>query len=148
MLDIEGIEARLDKLDEYVQVLKELQGAARSTFLTDYHLYGLAERYLQLSIECLLDIGIMLVTGLRLRRPERHQDVVDILVEAGVLSPELGTRLAGIAGFRNILVHEYLQIDRNLVYQKLQEGIADFENFAAEVVRFLQQNRGDDKEIL
>lgn len=29
-----------------------------------------------------------------------------------------------------------------------QEGIADFENFAAEVVRFLQQNRGDDKEIL
>ena len=139
MLDIEGIEARLDKLDEYGQVLKELQGAARSIFLTDYHLYGLAERYLQLSIECLLDIGTMLVTGLGLRRPERHQDVVDILVGAGVLSPELGARLAGIAGFRNILVHEYLQIDRNLVYQKLQEGVADFEDFAAEIVRFLQQ---------
>jgi len=120
--------------------LKELRGSAQSIFLTDYHLYGLAERYLQLSIECVLDIGTMLVTGLGLRRPERHQDVIQILIEAGVLSPELGARLTGIAGFRNILVHEYLQIDRNLVYQKLQEGVTDFEDFAAEVVRFLQQS--------
>ncbi len=140
MLDTEGIQARLDKLDEYSQILKELRGSAQSIFLTDYHLYGLAERYLQLSIECVLDIGTMLVTGLGLRRPERHQDVIQILIEAGVLSPELGARLTGIAGFRNILVHEYLQIDRNLVYQKLQEGVTDFEDFAAEVVRFLQQS--------
>jgi len=140
VLDTEGIQARLDKLDEYSQILKELRGSAQSIFLTDYHLYGLAERYLQLSIECVLDIGTMLVTGLGLRRPERHQDVIQILIEAGVLSPELGARLTGIAGFRNILVHEYLQIDRNLVYQKLQEGVTDFEDFAAEVVRFLQQS--------
>jgi len=28
-------------------------------FVSDYHHYGLAERYLHLSIECLLDIGFI-----------------------------------------------------------------------------------------
>jgi uncharacterized protein YutE (UPF0331/DUF86 family) len=65
---------------------------------------------------------------------------VDVLVEAGVLSPELGARLAGIAGFRNILVHDYLQIDRGIVYQKLHEGVADLESFATEIVQFLQRS--------
>ncbi|MEA3460183.1 MAG: HepT-like ribonuclease domain-containing protein [Chloroflexota bacterium] len=57
MLDHEAITARLDKLSEYGKILKELRKASRSEFIADYHVYGLAERYLQLSIECLLDIG-------------------------------------------------------------------------------------------
>ncbi len=59
MLDREAILARLDKLDEYTKILRELQKAARSEFVADYHLYGLAERYLQLAIECVVDIGSM-----------------------------------------------------------------------------------------
>jgi len=109
--------------------------------VSDYRLYGLAERYLHLSIECLLDICNMLVSGLGLRKPERYQDAVDILAEAKVLSRALARRLVGVAGFRNILVHEYLDIDRSLVYQYLQEGLGDLEAFAQEVIRFLRTRR-------
>jgi uncharacterized protein YutE (UPF0331/DUF86 family) len=114
-------------------------------FVSDYRLYGLAERYLHLSIECLLDICNMLVSGLGLRKPERYQQAVDTLAEAGVLSQELVHRLSGVAGFRNILVHEYLDIDRGLVYQYLQEGLGDLELFAQEVVRFLGTWREGEK---
>lgn len=138
MLDSEGVQKRLDKLDEYSHILRELQAADREQFVSDYRLYGLAERYLHLSIECLLDICNMLVSGLGLRKPERYQEAVNILAEAEVLSPGLGHRLAGVAGFRNILVHEYLDIDRGLVYQSLQESLGDLEAFAQEVIRFLR----------
>jgi uncharacterized protein YutE (UPF0331/DUF86 family) len=138
VLDIQGIQKRLDKLDQYVQILRELRAADREQFVSDYHLYGLAERYLHLSIECLLDIANMLVSGLGLRKPERYQEAVDILAEAGVLSAGVVRRLAGVAGFRNILVHEYLEVDRGLVYQYLQENLGDLKAFAQEVIRFVR----------
>ena len=146
MLDIEGIQKRLDKLDRYVQILQELQAADRVQFVRDYRLHGLAERYLHLSIECLLDISNMLVSGLGLRKPERYQEAVDILAEASVLSHELASRLAGVAGFRDILVHEYLEVDRGLVYQYLQENLGDLEAFAQEVIRFVRSWRIEGKE--
>ena len=138
MLDIEGIQKRLDKLDRYVQILQELQAADRVQFVRDYRLHGLAERYLHLSIECLLDIANMLVSGLGLRKPERYQETVDILAGAGVLSHELAHRLAGVTGFHNVLVHEYLEVDRGLVYQYLQENLGDLKAFAQEVIRFVR----------
>ena len=139
MLDHEAIIARLDKLDEYGKILKELQKASRSEFITDYHLYGLAERYLQLSIECLLDIGRLIITGLGLRKPDRHQDIVEILWEAGVISSDLASRLQGIAGFRNILVHDYLKINRDLVYENLQKGVVDLEDFSQQIAKLLKK---------
>lgn len=139
MLDHEAVNARLDELNEYSKILKELQQASRSEFIADYHVYGLAERYLQLSIECLLDIGRLIITGLGLRKPNRHQEIVEILWEADVLSTDLASRLQGIAGFRNILVHNYLKINRGFVYENLQKGVVDLEDFSREVVEFLKK---------
>ena len=139
MLDHEAITARLDKLDEYGKILKELQKVSRSEFIADYHIYGLAERYLQLSIECLLDIGQLIITGLGLRKPDRHQDIVEILWEADVISSDLASRLQGIAGFRNILVHAYLKINRILVYENLQKGVMDLEDFSREIAELLKK---------
>jgi uncharacterized protein YutE (UPF0331/DUF86 family) len=146
VLDIQGIQKRLDKLDQYVQILRELRAADREQFVSDYHLHGLAERYLHLSIECLLDIANMLVSGLGLRKPERYQETVDILAGAGVLSHELAHRLAGVTGFHNVLVHEYLEVDRGLVYQYLQENLGDLGAFAQEVIRFVRSWRIEGKE--
>ena len=42
-----------------------------------------------------------------------------------------------MAGFRNILVHEYLEIDRHLVYRVLNDDLDDFERFIKAVSRLL-----------
>jgi uncharacterized protein YutE (UPF0331/DUF86 family) len=139
VLDHEAIIARLDKLDEYGKILKELRKMSRSEFVADYHVYGLAERYLQLSIECLLDIGRLIITGLGLRKPDRHQEVIEILWEADIISADLASRLQGIAGFRNILVHDYLKLNRNLVYENLQKGVVDLQDFSREIAELLKK---------
>jgi uncharacterized protein YutE (UPF0331/DUF86 family) len=43
-----------------------------------------------------------------------------ILGRAGVLPSDFAEHLAPIAGFRNILVHDYLDIDWDEVYSNLQ----------------------------
>jgi len=42
-----------------------------------------------------------------------------------------------MAGFRNILVHEYLEIDRRRVYQVLREELQDFDRFIAAISKRL-----------
>ena len=45
-----------------------------------------------------------------------------------------------MAGFRNILVHQYLEIDHRLVYDALQNRLDDFRAFANYVVLFMREN--------
>jgi len=139
VLDREAVTARLDKLNEYGKILRELQKASRSEFVADYHVYGLAERYLQLSIECLLDIGRLIIIGLGLRKPDRHQEIIEILWEADMISDDLASRLQGIAGFRNILVHDYLKLNRDLVYENLQKGLVDLNDFSREIAKLVKK---------
>lgn len=141
MLDGEAILARLDKLDEYVRILRELQKAAKSDFVADYHLHGLAERYLQLCIECMVDIGSLCITGLGLRKPQDGQEVIDILREHKIIHDDLAARFEGIVGFRNILVHEYTRIDRNIVYQSLHSHVSDLSQFAEQIITLLQSTQ-------
>jgi uncharacterized protein YutE (UPF0331/DUF86 family) len=54
-----------------------------------------------------------------------------VLERAGDLSPELAERLRGWAGLRNILVHEYLDIDHAVAHHAIQAELLDLEEFAA-----------------
>lgn len=135
------IVAKLGRLDEYLGYLGEIQKAKRSTFLGDHHFYGLAERYLQLSIEILLDIGKLVIISEGLRKPEDNRDIFVVLNENKVISTRLGNRLIGIANFRNILVHDYENIDREIVYRKLRKNTSDFTDFKKEILRFLRRKK-------
>lgn len=135
------IVAKLERLDEYLSNLRGIQKVQKKIFLNDYHFHGLAERYLQLAIEVLLDAGKLIIISEKLRKPEDNQDIFAVLGENKIISPRLSERLVGIANFRNILVHDYEKIDREIVYQKLQENIVDFADFKKEILRFLRHKK-------
>ena len=130
---------KLQRLDEYIGYLSEIQKVNKKSFLSDYHFYGLAERYLQLAIEVLMDAGKLVIISKNLRRPEDNQDVFVVLREKKILSENLAERLVGIANFRNILVHDYEKIDREIVYQKLQKNLNDFKDFKTALLKFLKR---------
>ncbi len=130
--------AKLQKLDEYCGYLEEIQKINKEKFVNDYRAFGLAERYLQLSIEILLDVGKLIILSERLRKPEDNQDIFAVLHEKKIISEKLLKQIAGIANFRNILVHDYEKIDREIVYQKLKEQLKDFNNFKKEILKFLK----------
>jgi uncharacterized protein YutE (UPF0331/DUF86 family) len=49
----------------------------------------------------------------------------------------LAAKLTSMAGFRNVLMHEYLEIDRRRVYRSLKTELRDFERFIQAVTRLL-----------
>jgi uncharacterized protein YutE (UPF0331/DUF86 family) len=60
-----------------------------------------------------------------------------ILQENGVISQEMKEKWIRMIGFRNTLVHEYIEIDRKIVYEILQNNLADLEEFKRTFAQFL-----------
>jgi uncharacterized protein YutE (UPF0331/DUF86 family) len=136
-LDPEKFKIRLQALDEYKGILKETQPTPRDEFISNVRVYGLAERYLHLAIETLIDLAHLLVAGLGWRRPVDNADAMIVLAEQRVVPRDFADTLARMVRFRNILVHVYLDIDRSLVYEVLQNRLGDFDRFAECLRRFL-----------
>lgn len=138
MIDYITINPKLEKLREYVGYLKEYQKHSLEELKKDHTLQGAVFHYLQSAIECILDMGEMLISGLKLRKPEQAREVIKILAENKVIPDDFAQRFAPIASFRNILVHEYADIDLNKVYNHLQNDLQDFDFYARKVTQFLQ----------
>jgi uncharacterized protein YutE (UPF0331/DUF86 family) len=131
------IAKRLGKLREYVGLLRILRKHPREDFLNDPFVIGNVERYLQLAIQTLLDICNHIVADDRLGPVEEYRDAIRLLGEGGYLEPELVQRLIPMAGLRNILVHDYLEVDRARIYALMQDCLDDFEQFATKIGRCL-----------
>ncbi len=138
------VRERLRKLREVVRNLESLQSIERADFTVSFRHYWLAERGLQLAAECLLDIGNHILAGQFNVHPSDYEDVVRKLAEHRVVSEELRQDLRGLGGFRNLLVHEYQDIDLDRVYDYLQTGLGSFKAFAEEIEAFLERSPDSD----
>lgn len=104
-------------------------------YLADDNIQAIVERRLQLAIQVCIDVANYLIAHLGLRAPEELENVFAVLGREGLISPELAERMVGMVRFRNILVHDYLDINQKLVYAHLTERLDDFEQFAQEILK-------------
>lgn len=129
MVDPESVGRRLQRLGELLSALETIRAAGDQTYLTDMQARLAAERALQLAIQACIDIAAHLVAELGLRTPEDYRDTFRGLADADLLDKDLAQRLGDAAGMRNILVHEYLEIDPRQVWAAL-ERLDDLRAFA------------------
>jgi Uncharacterized conserved protein len=137
MVDPNVIRRRLQKLSEYLDILRTTQQHSRSEFVEDPYLYGSAERFLQLSIESINDMASHVVVDENLGAVERAQDLPDIFESEGLIGEETREQWTDMVGFRNALVHDYLDIDRDIVYEAIQHRLDEIEQLRSVFSQFL-----------
>lgn len=71
--------------------------------------------------------------------PESYEASLAELRAHGVISAALYRRLRGAGGFRNVLVHEYLEIDLTRIAQYARRAPRTFRDFADELTHWLNQ---------
>jgi len=132
---------KIQQLDKYLSHLKQLKKEIKDEkeFLEDFHLYGLVERYLQLTCQVVIDTFNLIIIEDGIEKPEDSKETISLLFNKKIISENLASRLDGIVGFRNILVHGYGKIDRKKVYQCLMERLEDFDIFKKETLRWLKK---------
>lgn len=110
--------------------LRAFRETSEAEFRASPALHDLAERYLHLAMECVLDLGNHVIAEQRLPAPEANRDTFTRLEEAGELPADLAGRLRAWAGFRNILVHQYRDIDHGIAWHAIHDDLGDLEAFA------------------
>lgn len=138
MVNIESIIARLQALEEYSDYLRDLRRVPLSDVKADIRNRWAIERGLLLAIESILDIGSHIVADEKLGRPKDYTEIIDVLGEKNVIPREFAGQIRGIAGFRNILIHEYVEIDTEKVYEYLQKAPEQFDAFRLYIGKFLK----------
>lgn len=138
MVEANIVSARIHRIKECVGFLRKITEIAdEESFLKDPFLTASAERYLQVAIQAILDICNHIAADLGLEAPSEYRQVPEILAERKLLPTKLAKKISSMIGLRNILVHEYLKLDRRLVYKVLTEDLGDFAKFIKAVGKFL-----------
>jgi len=142
--EFNGIERRLDELSERLARLKALSGKPRNDFDEDSFLCDIVERNLEVAVQCCIDVSHRIIALEKARKPADYYEAISLMGELGVLPVDFARRLAPIAGFRNILAHEYLSVDWDKVYDHLQ-NLDDLSRFGALVRKWLVKRAGEDQ---
>lgn len=129
LLEIRTVAAELDK---YHTVTED---ALRS----DISLRWVVERGLLAGLTLIFNVADHVLSAVFHRYPEKYEESIGALAACGVISTELRQRMAGAGGFRNILVHEYVEIDFGEVVAAVTEAPELFRGFADEVANWLKE---------
>lgn len=133
MFDADLVQTKLEKLQQYVALLEKLSKQPMESFVSDAFVRGNVERYLQLSIQACLDIGNHLLASNSTISPEAYRDIFIYLGEKNIIPQELAEKIAPLAGLRNILVHDYMEVDITRLFSFLKNDLTDFKRFAEHI---------------
>ncbi len=133
------IARKLNALQGYVGFLRSVQATNRKELEEDYKLRSAIERNFHLAIESAIDMGEILISEEGLERPEEYRSVFLILGRHDILPTNIAERFSLAAGFRNILVHAYEEVDIDILHLFLTEKLADFDDFAGHIAKLIEK---------
>jgi uncharacterized protein YutE (UPF0331/DUF86 family) len=138
MVDPRKIESLFRDLDGYLASLKQLALLSRDNLAKDQISLGAAKYYLQISVECCINVANHVISRQGLRTPETYAESFTILAENGVIDAEFCATAHKMVRMRNRLVHLYWEVDADILYDTLRYNLADFDRFKDYVYRYMQ----------
>jgi uncharacterized protein YutE (UPF0331/DUF86 family) len=132
------IEAKLDIIERNLLFLDEFKGMDYEDFVGSYKNVQSAKYSLLEIIECCIDIASHIIAVCGMGRAEEYREMFYLLSERSVINKALAERLGDMAGFRNLLVHRYGDVDNELVLAMIESELEDVVEFERAVARFME----------
>lgn len=142
VLKREVVERRLEELDTTLERLARHRDVSYDGYRRDADLQWIVERGLLNAASVVFDVADHVLSGHFGRHSETYQASLDGLHEEHVIPRDLHGDLEGLGGFRNLLVHEYLELDSAEVHRHFQAAFDVFPRFARAVLAWLEEMDG------
>lgn len=126
----EVLSKKLAALSLYLEDLKRYKDVSFEAFMEGHYEI---ERILELLVMTASDIVFHLLSADGEPAPASYRAAFLKAGEKGIISKELSEKLALSAGLRNILAHEYEDIDYRLLHACIPDAIKDFTTLITEL---------------
>ena len=141
MVEKETVRSLLDTVERRVARLERAAGTPVEEYLSDRDLQDIVERNFELAIQACIDLALHLLADQPTALPDTNRAVFGALHREGLLDEELAARLEAMAGFRNVLAHEYASVNPELVHEHLGR-LDDIRGFVEALVPELRERGG------
>lgn len=138
--DAAVVERHLMALNRCVHHLRQHQDCTATELGEDVSLRWTVERGLQICAQNALDIASHLAAAAGLDTPD-YASAINRLCELDILPAQFADEFRGIAGFRNVLVHGYLDVDLDILHKTSTRGLDEFDVFAEYIEHYLDKVR-------
>jgi uncharacterized protein YutE (UPF0331/DUF86 family) len=138
MVDRSVVLRKISRIRHYLSRIKEHSHIPLLEFLNDLNTQDIILHNLQLAIQGCIDLGSHIVSDEGWGIPGSFSEIFYLLEEKGVIPHELTEKLVAMAGFRNMIIHEYEKVDLKIVHEILNKDLPDIENFVLKVIDFFK----------
>ena len=92
---------------------------------------------LQRAVQICVDIGNHILLDYKTPTPSTMSETFKYLAQNNLIDPKNAEDLSHAVGFRNIAVHQYENIDCNIVYEIITKHLEDFKQFSASILKLI-----------
>ena len=121
---------KITSLQRCVARAREAYAAAGPGMRTNYNLQDAAILNVIRACDAAIDLANMAIRKRRLGVPNASRDSFTTLVRESIIAPELGSRLKNMVGFRNLAVHQYRELDLDILDAVIHTNLDDLLVFA------------------
>lgn len=137
MKDTGLVEKRLAWIEAAIERLRRL--AVPDRIATDPVQQAFVEHTLQTAIQAAIDVASLVVAERKLGEPDATRALFALLAQDGWLTATQVDSWRRIVGFRNIVVHRYLDVDPAIVRSILTTSLGDLGEFVRSIRRRLAE---------
>lgn len=138
---VELINFKIKELQKNLLLLKQVSfDINKDNLKQDMLKYWGIERGLQICVECVIDIANIIISTTDLDKPDSYRETILTLFRLGVLPEKFAKQIVGMASFRNILVHDYLRVDEDVIIDVLKNKLDDFVKYINYVQKWMGEN--------
>lgn len=140
MLNKDLLKTKIRSIQEYLLEIEPILSLPKDEIVSNIEKLRTLERNFQLIVDAMLDINIHLIRELEFSSPDDLKSTFIVLAEGKIIPLDFAQKIAPVVGLRNILVHGYEKIDRNLFIDSFQKNKQDFDKYMFLINSFLQSN--------
>ena len=137
-MDREVVEQKLESLRRCLRRIETKCPTDAATLVADIDLQDIISLNLSRAVQISVDIGAHLIAGMEVPPPDTMGQTFDLLAQEGMLNNALASSLKKAVGFRNVAVHNYENINWDIVHSLVKYHLADFSVFAKVVAMRLK----------
>jgi uncharacterized protein YutE (UPF0331/DUF86 family) len=97
---------------------------------------------LQRAIQACIDLAAHVVASEGLGVPDTVKENFSLLNKKGIITADLASRMGKMTGFRNIAIHDYQDLDLEILKSILAKNLRDLEEFYVEVLGYYGFGKG------
>lgn len=94
---------------------------------------------LQRACQAAIDMGMYVISVKNLGIPQSKKGTFTILEEKNIISAEMAKKMRGMLRFRNVAIHEYQELDLNIVQSIIENNLQDLLEFAKEIIKIMDK---------